>query len=216
MRIVCDSQRSDEWFQARLGRVTSSRVDDMLASVKDPKKEAAGRRNLRVQLVLERLTGQVQEDGYVSKDMQRGADTEGDAFAAYEALTGNLVQRAGFIAHDDLLAGCSPDGYIGEFDGLLELKCPKSATHLDYIRSKSIPGDYYRQITHQLWITGAKWCDFVSYDPRFPEPLRLLIERVERDEAAMKAHELLVRRFLAECDKELAEIQALAGATVAA
>lgn len=215
MKILSEFQRTPEWYAARLGRVTSSRVDGMLATTKKGD-EAAGRRNLRIQLVLERVTAESQEDGYVSKDMQRGADIEDDAFAAYEALTGNLVQRVGFIAHDDLPAGCSPDGYIGQFVGLLELKCPKAATHLDYIRSKAIPTDYYRQITHQLWITGAQWCDFVSYHPRFPESLRLLIERVERNEAAMAAHELLVRMFLAEVEKEVSEIETMAAAGAAA
>jgi YqaJ-like viral recombinase domain len=214
VKIITDRQRTPEWRAARLGRLTSSRVDAMLSTTKKGD-EAAGRRNLRVQLVLERLTGASQEDGYVSRDMERGNEIESDAFAAYEAQTGELAMPTGFIAHDDLLAGCSPDGVIGEFAGLIELKCPKSATHLEYLRSKTIPLDYFRQIQHQLWITGAAWCDFVSFDPRFPPPLRLLIERVTRDEAAMKAHELLVRMFLAEVDKELAEIEQMAGVAAA-
>lgn len=209
--VLTDAQRTDEWRLARVGRLTGSRVAEAFAMLKSGQ-EAAGRRNLRVQLVLERVTGQPQEDGYVSKDMQRGADIEAAASAAYEARTGNLAHSVGFLAHPTLMAGCSPDAEIGGFCGLLEVKCPKSATHLDYLRTRTIPGEYFKQILHGLWITQADWCDFVSYDPRFPPSLRLMITRVNRSEVDLKAYELLVRIFLSEVDKEHAEVADMASA----
>jgi hypothetical protein len=174
--------------------------------------EAAARRDLRTRLVLERLTGLSQENGYVNADMQRGTDKEPDAFAAYEALTGNLASPCGFFMHDTLRAGCSPDGIIGALDGLLELKCPKSATHLGYLRSKTVPRDYLYQIQHALWITGARWADFVSFDDRFPPPLQVFHVRVTRNETDVHGYELLARAFLTDVDREFEEVQAMAGA----
>jgi predicted phage-related endonuclease len=205
---LSSDQRSDAWRQARIGRVTGSRASDMLAKVKSG--EAAGRRNLRVQLVLERLTGVPQEDGFQSKDMARGTEMEAEAFAAYEALTGNLTRRAGFLGHPELMAGCSVDGEIGNFAGIVELKVPKSATHLGYLRSRQVPDDYLKQVQHCLWITGAAWCDFVSYDPRFPDGLQLLITRVTMPDDERAAYELLVRQFLREVDDEFAEVARMA------
>lgn len=214
-RVLTADQRSDAWRLARVGHLTGSRACDMLATTKKGE-EGAGRRNLRIQLVLERLTGVAQEDGYQSRDMQRGIEMEAEAFAAYEALTGNLTRRAGFLAHPELLAGCSVDGEVGNFAGIIELKVPKSATHLSYLRSRDVPADYLAQVRHCLWITEAEWCDFVSYDPRFPEPLRLLITRVTMTDAERKAYELLVRMFLAEVDKEFLEVAAMANTGAAA
>lgn len=181
----------------------------MLAKVKSG--EAAARRDLRVRLVLERITGQAQEDGYANAAMQRGADLEPDALGAYELHSGLTVWPVGFCEHDSLLAGCSPDGRVGDFEGIVEAKCPKSATHLEYLRSDSAPSDYMPQITHNLWITGAAWCDFVSYDDRFPADLQLVVRRVHRDHVDLTAYELLVRMFLAEVDRELDAVQALRG-----
>jgi predicted phage-related endonuclease len=207
VKTLTSTQGTPEWHQARLGKVTSSRACDMLAMLKDGKTEAAGRRNLRTQLVLERITQQSQENGYQSFDMIRGKDMEGEAVTMYEALTATLVMPAGFLAHDDLMAGCSPDGVINDFEGLVEFKCPKAATHLEYLRG-SIPHEYYKQIQHCLWITGAQWCDFVSYQPSFPEPLRLKIARVEASAIDLRAYELLVRIFLGEVEREVEEIMA--------
>lgn len=206
--ILTTEQRTPEWHAARLGRLTGSRACDMLATIKTG--EAAARRDLRLQLVVERLTGTSQEDVFVSKDMQRGIDREADAFAAYEALTGNLARTVGFLAHDELPAGCSPDGEIDGYRGLLELKCPKSATHLKYLRGKKMPPDHLAQVTHNLWITGAEWCDFVSFDDRFMPALRLFQARVYRADVDLKAYELLVRLFLSEVERECAEVQQLA------
>lgn len=204
------AQRSPEWRALRLGRVTSSCADDMLATLKDPKKEAAGRRNLRVRLVLERITGRCLESNFVSAAMQQGMEREADARVLYEALTGRLLTNVGFVSHDSLMAGCSPDGVVGEFEGLVEAKCPLPATHLDYLRTGFIPTDYTRQITHQLWVTGAQWCDWISYCPDFPESLQLKMVRVYRDDVAMKSYEILLRQFLAEVEREAEEIQRMA------
>jgi len=178
----------------------------MAAQVKSG--EAAARRDLRAQLVCERLTNSPQEDSYINAAMQRGIDKEQDALTAYEIQTGQMVMPCGFVAHDTLMAGCSPDGEIDHYTGILELKCPKSATHLAYLRSREVPKEYLWQIRHSLWITGAQWCDFASFDDRFPSHLQLLVLRVKREDVDLKAYELLVRLFLSECDKELESLTA--------
>lgn len=202
------AQRSPEWYAIRCGKLTGSCAADMLATIKSG--EAAARRDLRTRLVIERLTGEPQEDGFISADMRRGMELEADAFKAYEAFTGEMVRRTGFVAHASLPTGCSPDGVIGNFRALIELKVPKSATHLKYLRSRAVPSDYLAQVRHALWLTDAECCDFVSFDPRFPPSLRLMITRVTMTEAERTAYELLVRMFLAEVDREFAEVEAMA------
>lgn len=208
MKIIACEQRTAEWYQARVGMFTASRAADMMATIKSG--EAAARRDLRVQLVCERLTHQSQEDAYINAAMQRGIDKEADALAAYEALTGNLVQPVGFLAHETLMAGCSPDGIVGDYAGGLELKCPKTATHLAYLRGKTVPKDYLHQMVHSLWIVGCAWWDFVSFDDRLPDHLQLFHVRLTRDDTQMKAYELMTRQFLAEVDREVEELSALA------
>jgi len=210
--VVTPDQRTDAWRQARCGRLTASRACDMLATIKSG--EAAARRDLRLQLVVERLTGQPQDDGFTTKDMQRGLDKEADAVAAYEALTGALVRPVGFLAHPELQAGCSPDGLIGA-DGILEVKCPKAATHLSYLKARAVPKDYLAQIQHALWITGAAWCDFVSFDDRFPPALQVLVIRVKQTDVDLTAYELAVRLFLTDVDREYAAVAQLADLAVA-
>lgn len=204
------TQRTPDWYQARVGKLTGSSANDMLATIKSG--EAAARRDLRMRLVTERLTGQSQESGYVNEAMQRGIDLEPMAIAAYEAETGSLVRPVGFLAHAELLAGCSPDGDIDGFTGILEAKCPKSSTHLGYLRSRTVPSDYLRQITHNLWITGAQWCDFVSFDDRFVAPLHYVRIRIKREDVDLTAYELAAQLFLSEVEKELDAIQQMAGA----
>lgn len=207
-RVVTLEQRVPEWYAARVGMLTGTCAADMLATVKSG--EAAARRDLRTRLVVERLTGQSQDEGgFVSKDMQRGTDLEGDAIAAYELASGHMVQPVGFVAHLELPAGCSPDGQVSDYAGIIEAKCPKSATHLGYLRSGKVPTAYMHQITHNLFITGAEWCDFISFDPRFPDPVQLFVRRVNRADVDLKAYELAVRLFLSECDRELAEVSKL-------
>lgn len=211
--IVTAEQRSPEWFTARCGRLTGSRASDMLATIKTG--EAAARRDLRTQLVVERLTGQPQEDGFINAIMQRGIDLEPAAFDAYERERGLLVRRTGFLAHTDLLVGCSLDGDVENFKGIVELKCPKSATHLGYLKTKELPANHRPQVLHNLWVTGAEWCDFVSYDDRFPEHLRLFITRIERNPIELVAYERTVLAFLADVERDYQEAMAMGTAAVA-
>lgn len=214
--IDCE-QRSDEWRKARLGRLTGSRAADFLAMNKNGT-ENYKRRDLRTTLVLERLTGLPQDDdGYRSKEMQRGIDREADARAAYEARTRQIVHQSGFLSHDDIMAGCSLDGHVSGYRGIIELKAPKSVTHLRYLRCNgTLPDEYIGQVTHNLWISGAQWCDSVSFDDRFPPELRLVIARVYRDPKAMKAYELLVVQFMREVDQEVEEVRGLIAQAVVA
>lgn len=205
MRIIDVDQRSPEWFSVRLGRLTGSCVAEAFAKTKSGA-ESAGRRNVRVRLTLERLTSQSQEIGWHSLDMDRGIELEAEACAAYESETGILVQSVGFIAHDELMAGCSPDGLT--LAGGIEVKCPKAATHLDYLRG-GLPNEYFLQSVHGLWLTGRDWWDFISYHPAFPEPLRLKISRIHAKDVDLKAHELNVRLFLDEVAKEVESVNAL-------
>lgn len=207
--VVEAEQRSPEWFMARLGRLTGSRAADMLATIKSG--EAAARRDLRVQLVCERLTQTLQEDAFVNAAMQRGIDCEPLAFSAYESLTGNVAHRTGFLAHDTLAIGCSLDGHIGAFAGILEVKCPKSATHLSYLRGAKVPAAYVPQIVHNLWVTGAAWCDFLSFDDRFSAGLQTFLVRHERNEQEIASYALAANLFLAEVAAEVEAVKALRG-----
>jgi hypothetical protein len=203
--VINAEQRSPEWFAARCGLLTGSCVADVFAKIKTG--EAAARRDLRMRLVVERLTGQPQEDGYVSKDMQRGTDLEPDAFAAYEAETGIVASRVGFLKHTTLAVGCSPDGVIDDFRGVLEVKCPRSANHLKYLRMvPQLYADYQYQVMHALFVTGAEYVDLASFDPRFPPDLRLAQVRIPRATVDLQAYELAIRLFLDEVDAELAAV----------
>lgn len=164
--------------------------------------EAADRRNLRVQLVLERITGRSHERNYQSGAMQDGIEREPAAVAFYEAVSGRLLESVGFVSHDSLLAGCSPDGVVNDFEGLVEIKCPLPATHLEYLRTGKVPAKYLWQITHALWITGAEWCDWVSFQPDFPERGRAKLVRVSRRDVDLQAYETKATAFLAEVDRE--------------
>jgi hypothetical protein len=206
--VIDAEQRSLAWFKARAGRLTASRAKDMLATIKSG--EAAARRDLRVQLVCERLTGEPQEDAYVNADMKRGVELEDDAFAAYEALTGQMASRCGFLAHNELLIGCSPDGVIDGYIGIVELKVPRSATHLGYLRAGTLPTEHRAQVTHSLLVTGAAYCDFLSFDPRFPAHLQTFYVRVKREGVDLKAHELAVRMFLSEVETEYQAVRSIA------
>lgn len=207
-------QRSVRWFQLRAGLLTASVASDMLARIKTG--EAAARRDLRARLVCERLTGQPQEDTFINRDMQRGIDLEAEALAEYELQTDTLVQRVGFLTHTEIAAGYSPDGVIGDFEGLLELKAPRPANHLEYLRGGSVPARHVGQLTHALWLTDAPWIDFASYCAQFPEPLRLFRIRVERNAVDLHAYELMVRTFLAEVERDVAEVTAQLGKAGAA
>jgi hypothetical protein len=186
----------------------ASDAADMLAKIKTG--EAAARRDLRLRLTIERLTGQPQDEVFANGAMAWGTEHEGEARLAYESLTGNLVHEVGFLAHDTLLAGCSPDGEMGGFKTLLEIKAPKSATHLGYVRGRKIPSVYLPQLTHQLWITSADAVEFFSYDPRMPTGLQTFWVTLTRGDVDIAAYELAARLFLDEVARDVLEVQALA------
>ena len=198
--IVPVAQRSPDWIAARLGRLTGSCAGEMLAKTKTG--EAAGRRNLRLRLVLERLTGRSHERDYVTPAMQDGIDREDAAIAAYEALTGAVVRRTGFLVHPVHMAGCSLDGHLGDFTALVSIKCRQPAAHLACLQAGTIPAEALAQIRHELWITGAETADYFSWSPDFPEPLQARLVTVTRPEADVTGYERAALAFLTEVDAE--------------
>lgn len=188
-------QGTEAWRIERAGSATASCFSHVLAKIKTG--EAATRRKYRIQLVTERLTG-VPCSSYVNAAMQYGIEQEPFARMAYEAATGLLAIEAPFRKHPMIgYCGASPDGEIGE-DGLLEIKCPESLTHVEYLTGGVLPSDYVPQVQGQMWVTGRHWCDFVSFDPRMPLKLQLFRVRVERDEAYCKRLESETVAFLEE------------------
>jgi len=193
-------QGTEEWFTIRIGKVTASRVADVIAKTKTG--YSATRDNYMAQLVCERLTGQ-KGDSFTNAAMQHGTDTEPLARAAYEALQDVLVDEVGFVPHPSIeMAGASPDGLVGE-DGLIEIKCPNTATHIETLLSQSVPGKYNTQMQFQMACTGRQWCDFVSFDNRLPEELQLFVTRVPRDEVFIRLIEAEIVQFLAELDDKI-------------
>lgn len=194
-------QRTSTWFAVRWGLATASRFADILAKTRNG--YGASRKNYLAELVIERLTPPPEEDnGFKTAAMAFGTDNEPVARLAYELETGNSVDEAFFEKHKTLLAGASPDGYVGEV-GLIEIKIPNSSTHLETLKSQKVPTQYIPQIQGQLWITGRDWCDFVSYDPRMPENAQLFIKRVYRDDDYISDLEEAVTDFLEEVDEEV-------------
>jgi putative phage-type endonuclease len=193
-------QGSPEWLAQRAGRMTASRFADVLA-----KPDTAAYRGYLLQIVTERLTGQPQESGFMNDAMQWGTDTEPLARAAYEVNTGEIVSECGLILYDDWIGG-SPDGLVGD-DGLIEIKCAKSTTHIDWIDAQRLPAKHKAQVQGLMLVTGRKWAHFVSYDPRMPEHLRLWIRDVEAD--AKYQQELLdkLMAFRAEAEKMIEKLQ---------
>ena len=199
-------QRTSEWYSARLGKVTASRVADIIAKTKSG--YSASRANYMAELVCERLTGK-SGDNYQSGAMLWGTETEPLARAAYEAHTGNLVEETGFVPHFVIgNSGASPDGLIGE-EGLIEIKCPNTSTHIDTLLGQSVPGKYITQIHWQMACTDRSWCDFVSFDPRMPDGLQLFIKRVERDDNLVQELQKEVIEFLKELDAKLEKLTKL-------
>lgn len=201
-------QRTPAWYAIRLGRLTGSVAGDMLAKIKSG--EAAGRRNLRNRLVLERLTGRTQDSEFVSPAMQAGIDREADAFRAYESLTGVMALRSGFLAHTEHQAGCSLDGHIGDFAKLMSIKCRQPSAHLAFLKSGTIDAAAMAQIRHELWITGAIEHDYFSWNPDFPPSLQSRIVTVTRAQAELDAYEAAAVAFLAEVDIECAAVGTMA------
>lgn len=188
-------QRTAEWFAARIGKVTASRIADVCARTKTG--WGAGRKNYLAELVVERLTGQ-RTEGFTNAAMQWGTDTEPEARISYEFYRDATVVETGFVPHPSIAdTGASPDGLIGS-DGLVEIKCPNTATHLETLLGGTMPEKYFLQVQWQMACTGRQWCDFASYDPRLPESMRLFVDRVERQDTAIAAIEKDVTEFLAE------------------
>jgi putative phage-type endonuclease len=199
-------QRSDEWFAARLGKVTASRVADVVAKTKSG--YSASRANYMAQLVVERMTNKVAES-YSNSAMEWGTEQEPLARAAYEAHSSVLVDEVGMIDHPSVeMSGASPDGLVGA-DGLVEIKCPTTATHIDTLMGEEAPKKYYDQMQWQMACIGRKWCDFVSYDPRMPEGLQLFVKRVERNDEYIAMLEGEVATFLKEVSDKVEKLKSL-------
>jgi putative phage-type endonuclease len=196
-------QRTEEWFTARLGKVTASRVADIIAKTKSG--YSTSRANYMAELVCERLTGK-QGDSFSNAAMVWGTNTEPMARAAYEAFEGVLVEETGFVSHPTIpMAGASPDGLVLE-DGLVEIKCGNPATHINTMLTQTVPGKYVTQMQWQMACTGRDWCDFVSFDPRMPEHMQLFIKRVARDGNMIMDLEREVERFLADLDEKISAL----------
>ena len=198
MNIITVEQGSAEWLQARSGNVTASRIPDVMAKVKTG--EATGRKDYKAQIVAEILTGTPQGSDFSSPAMRWGTEQEPFARAAYEVQAHVMVDQVGMVMHPTIgRAGASPDGMIG-VHGLVEIKAPNTATHLDYLLADKVPAKYQPQMLWQMACTGAIWCDFVSYDPRLPDHLQLFIKRFHRDDERITEMEAEVLAFLAEVD----------------
>jgi putative phage-type endonuclease len=188
-------QGSPEWFAERLGKVTASRVADVVARTKSG--WGASRANYMAELVAERLTGNA-ASAFTNAAMQWGTDMEPQARSTYEFMTNALVDPAPFVPHPSIAdTGASPDGYVAA-DGLVEIKCPNTATHIETLLTGSVPGKYVTQMQWQMACTGRAWCDFVSFDPRMPATMSLFIQRVDRDAETIKKLETEVTDFLNE------------------
>jgi len=204
-------QQSAEWFAARLGKVTASRVADVIARTKTG--PSASRANYMAELVAERLTG-ARGETFTNAAMQWGTDNEAEARMAYEFRTDATVEQVGFILHPTIdMAGASPDGLVLT-DGLVEIKCPNTATHIETLLTGSIPGKYETQMLWQMACTGRSWCDFASFDPRLPEEMRLFVKRFDRDDKRISEMEEQVREFLFELDATVKRLGKLYGAEV--
>ena len=196
-------QGSDAWFNIRIGKVTASRVADVLAKTKTG--YSTTRDNYMAQLVCERLTGQKGES-FTNAAIQHGIETEAYARAAYEALRDVLVDEVGFVSHPTIeMSGASPDGLVGE-DGLIEIKCPNTATHIETLLSESVPNKYYTQMQFQLACTGRKWCDFVSFDNRLLTELQVFVKRVPRDDVYIRLIEDEIVKFIGELDTKINQL----------
>lgn len=198
--MTTEIQGTEEWFASRLGKVTASRVADVIAKTKSG--YSASRDNYMAQLICERLTGQKGES-FTNAAMQHGTDTEPLARSAYEALNGLLVEEVGFVQHPKIeMAGASPDGLVGT-EGMLEIKCPNTATHIDTLLNGTVPTKYIPQMQWQMACAQRQWVDFVSYDPRLPQDLQLFVKRVEFNASYVAMLEEEVTLFLKELEEKV-------------
>lgn len=203
-------QGTPEWHEQRRGKVTASRIEEVVAKTKSGG-YGASRANYMAELLAERLSGVVAES-FTSKPMQWGIDHEPEARAAYEFYRDMAVTSAGFVPHPSIRAsGASPDGYVGS-EGLVEIKCPNTATHIDTLLGKPTGAGYISQMQWQMACTGRQWVDFASYDPRLPPALRLHVQRMNRNDALITELEAEVAKFLDELDAREAKLRAKAAA----
>lgn len=199
-------QGTQEWFDVRLGQVTASRIKDVVSKTKSG--YAASRKNYMAQLLCERMTRERQES-YTNAAMQWGTEQEPYARSAYEMHRDGMVEEVGYVLHPTIEgAGASPDGLVGE-DGLLEIKCPNTATHIEYLLAQEVPAEYKPQMAWQMACTGRKWCDFVSYDPRMPTKHQFFCVRYERDDKYIAELEAEVVKFLSELEDTIKKLEAL-------
>jgi putative phage-type endonuclease len=202
MKILSLPQGSPEWLAARAGKVTASRISDVMAA-----KTTAAYRDYRAQIVAEILTGQPQESGFTNAAMQWGTEQEKFARAEYELACDWTVDEIGIVLHPTIERGAaSPDGLVST-NGLVEIKCPKTATHLQTLIDKKQPRQYENQMLWQMACTGREWVDFVSYDPRLPEDLQLFVHRFDRDNKRIEEIEAAVTQFLSEVDEMIDNIR---------
>jgi hypothetical protein len=217
MILETDTQRSEDWYAARLGKATASRFKDAIATKKQTEKQKKdnlpgdpmqAQLDYLTELVVERLT-QAPIQRYTTAAMTWGTEQEPAARAAYERITGRIVEETGFVAHDTLMAGCSPDGLV-DWDGLIEIKCPwNTANHIETLLS-GMPDDHRAQVQGQMWITGREWCDFVSYDPRMPAELQLHVQRIQRDPSFIADLEARITSFLQQVGYQVEVLRRLA------
>ena len=199
-------QGTDDWFAARLGKVTASKIADVMAKTKSG--TAATRDNYMAQLVVERLTN-TRAESFSNSAMQWGTDQEPFARAAYEAAQGVLVEEVGFVPHPRIdMAGASPDGLVGLF-GMCEIKCPNTAAMIDTLLTEKVPSRYFGQMQMQMACTDRAWCDYVVYDPRMPAKAQLFIKRVERDEAFIAEMEAEIIKFLGEVTVQVEKLNSI-------
>lgn len=199
MKILKVKQGTKDWLDARAGKVTASRINDVMAKIKSG--EAAARKDYRIQLVTEILTGMPVPGGYQSPEMLWGSEQEPFGRAAYEMKTGTMVDEVGLILHPSIdRAAASPDGLILEQNGGIEIKAPKSSTHIELLDSGKIPERYKFQMAWQQACAGLDWIDFVSWDPRLPAHLQLFIARYDRDPEFIELIESEVHKFLVEVE----------------
>lgn len=204
MKVIDFPQGSAEWLASRAGKITASRMSDVLAKIKSG--EAAARRDYKAQLVAEILTERPQDDNYVSAEMQWGIDNEPFAKGSYIVANGIDVDPVGLVLHPRIdRAAASPDGLAGE--GLIEIKCPKTATHIQYLLAGEVPTKYQPQMLWQMACAERPWCDFVSFDPRLPAELQLFVVRFNRDDARIREMEAEVTVLLAEVDAMVAKLK---------
>ena len=199
-------QGTPEWHQMRLGKVSASRMSDLLAKTKSG--YGASRAKYMAQLLCERMTGQPTEF-FTTAAMQRGTEIEPVARAAYEAQNLTSVEQVAWVEHPTIpMAGCSPDGFVGEH-GLIEIKCKEIHNHLDSILNDRIDPDHHAQMMWQMACTGRQWCDYVCFDDRAPEGLQLFIKRLKRDDNEIKRMEDEVRTFLKDLDSMIQKLNAI-------